>query len=320
MTNSAVIAGEPLLRRIRAWMDERFPFANALLFFILYLVTASVVRASQGEWFFNWSDIVSCLITWSLFLTIRIFDEHKDYELDVKNHPQRVLQSGRITLTHLKGLGIIAVIAQLLWSLFLGTDTLIVWAVMFVYLCLMGAEFFCGAWLEKRLLLYALSHMAIMPLIVLWLAAMAQPQLPVMQLLNSAPLMAMMSLAFISGFCFEITRKTRGPEEERETVDSYSRILGVQGAANLVIALVCAMVVNQLVLLWLLDVAVLVVYAVLLVLVLVLALKAVFKFKQSPHERGRENNEKAVALTMLLGYLVVIIAAALNIHLLGAAV
>ncbi|MBU2039590.1 MAG: hypothetical protein KKH95_10630, partial [Gammaproteobacteria bacterium] len=86
------------------------------------------------------------------------------------------------------------------------------------------------------------------------------------------------------------------------------------------IALVCAMVVNQLVLLWLLDVAVLVVYAVLLVLVLVLALKAVFKFKQSPHERGRENNEKAVALTMLLGYLVVIIAAALNIHLLGAAV
>ena len=93
MTNSAVIAGEPLLRRIRAWMDERFPFANALLFFILYLVTATVVRASQGEWFFNWSDIVACLITWSLFLTIRIFDEHKDYELDVKNHPQRVLQS-----------------------------------------------------------------------------------------------------------------------------------------------------------------------------------------------------------------------------------
>lgn len=320
MTNSAVIVGEPLLRRIHAWMDERFPFANALLFFILYLVTASVVRASQGEWFLTWADILSCLVTWSLFLTIRIFDEHKDYELDVKNHPQRVLQSGRITLTHLKGLGVIAVVAQLFWSLFLGTDTLIVWVVMFVYLCLMGAEFFCGAWLEKRLLLYALSHMAIMPLIVHWLAAMAQPQLPAMQLLNSVPLMAMMSLAFISGFCFEITRKTRGPEEERDTVDSYSRILGVQGAANLVIALVCAMVVNQLVLLWLLDVAALVVYAVLLILVLALALKAVIKFKQSPHESGRENNEKAVALTMLLGYLLVIIATALNPYLSGAGV
>ena len=70
----------------------------------------------------------------------------------------------------------------------------------------------------------------------------------------------------------------------------------------------------------LMSVDMLAVFMLVLVLVLVLALKAVFKFKQSPHESGRENNEKAVALTMLLGYLVVIIAAALNIHLLGAAV
>ena len=53
----------------------------------------------------------------------------------------------------------------------------------------------------------------VMPLIVWWLANMALPHTAL-----SLPLAAMMSLAFISGFCFEITRKTKGPEEERDTI------------------------------------------------------------------------------------------------------
>lgn len=309
MTEATVSHDDALARRIKAWMDERFPMANALLFFILYLATAAVARAAiGGEAEFFWYDIIGCLATWSLFLVIRIFDEHKDYAIDVINHPQRVLQSGRITLNHLKALAIFSVIAQVIWSwLAAGEAGLIIWAIMFVYLCLMGAEFFCGRWLEKQLLLYALSHMAIMPLIVAWLAVIAVPQANLFD--GSAPtLIAMACLAFVSGFCFEITRKTRGPEEERDTVDSYTRILGVKGASLLVIALVSAMVVNQVVLLWLAGVSWLVVYGVLLALVWVLAVKSMLSFMKAPTEAGREKNEKAVALTMLLGYLLVIIA------------
>ena len=304
MTEVTVSQAEPLWRRIGAWMDERFPPANALLFFILYLACAVVAR--QGNDAENsglqWLDIVACLVTWSLFLLIRIFDEHKDYAIDVINHPQRVLQSGRITLTHLKMLGAIAIVVQMVFSWFVAAETgAMVWALMFIYLCLMGVEFFCGAWLEKQLLLYALTHMAIMPLIVWWLAVLANPEVQF-----TPVLIAMMSLAFVSGFCFEITRKTRGPEEERDTVDSYTKILGLTGATWLVAALVSAMVINQIVLLWLADVAWLAIYALLAVLVWVLVIKSLKSFLAAPSLEGREANEKAVALTMLLGYVLVI--------------
>ena len=221
MSTSASM-NDALSSRIFAWMDERFPFKNALLFFILYLTSAVVARSTlDGEVQVSLVDVLACIVTWSLFLVIRIFDEHKDYALDVVNHPQRVLQSGLITLKHLKVLGVVAIFAQLLFSIYadgfsFGGAT-ISYLIMFVYLCLMGAEFFCGEWLEKRLTLYAFSHMLIMPLIVFWLANLAVPN----AVLNES-LMVMMLLAFISGFCFEITRKTKGIEEERDTVDSLN--------------------------------------------------------------------------------------------------
>jgi 4-hydroxybenzoate polyprenyltransferase len=158
-----VTMNSALTARIFAWMDERFPFKNALLFFILYLTSAAVVRSgAEGAISVNLMDLFSCAITWSLFLVIRIFDEHKDYALDVLNHPQRVLQSGLIALGNLKVLAVISIVVQLLFSLYIdqfsvGAAT-ISWLIMFVYLCLMGAEFFCGEWLEKLLTLYAFSH------------------------------------------------------------------------------------------------------------------------------------------------------------------
>jgi len=308
MTTPSVTMSDSLYRRILAWMDERFPFANALLFFILYLTSAVVARSTlEGEISLSLIDVASCIVTWSLFLVIRIFDEHKDYELDVKNHPQRVLQSGLITLKHLKTLAVFSVAIQVTWSLSLDGFTFgavtISWLIMFVYLCLMGAEFFCGEWLEKRLTLYALSHMLIMPLIVYWLANLAVPGVEL-----SASLIIMMVLAFVSGFCFEITRKTRGPEEERDTVDSYSRIFGTKGSAYVVIGLIFGMLATQVALIHFVGATPVWAYGIALVAMFSLSVSQVVKFIKEPTLKGREKNEAAVAINMLAGYLIVMIA------------
>jgi len=293
-------------------MDERFPFANALLFFILYLTSAAVARSVlDQEVKISLIDVISCLVTWGLFLVIRVFDEHKDYQQDVLNHPQRVLQSGLITLKHLKIMAIIAITAQVLFSLYLDDFSIggatISWLIMFTYLCLMGAEFFCGEWLEKRLTLYAFSHMMIMPLTVFWLANLATPSVDVTSVLTPS-LYVMMLLAFVSGFCFEIARKTRGPEEERDTVDSYSKIFGTKGSAYVVMALVSTMLVSQVLLLLSIDVNYIWAYCIALVATYILAIKQVFSFVAEPSLKGREKNEAAIAINMLVGYLVVIIA------------
>lgn len=316
MTAQSINLNDPLAKRILAWMDERFPFANALLFFILYLTSAAVARSALNE---NISislfDAINCLITWGLFLVIRVFDEHKDYDEDVLNHPQRILQSGLITLTHLKVLASISIAAQLAFSIYIDNYTIgsatISWLIMFSYLCLMGAEFFCGVWLEKRLALYAFTHMLIMPLIVFWLANIAAPSDDIRNVLTPS-LYVMMLLAFVSGFCFEIARKTRGPEEERETVDSYSKIFGTQGSAYVVMALVTGMLISQFLLLLFLNVETIWVYCIALVAAYVLAIKQVLSFVGAPTLKGREKNEAVIAINMLVGYLVIIIAVLIN--------
>jgi len=225
----------------------------------------------------------------------------------VKNHPHRVLQIGLITLKHLKVLGLISVAGQIVWSLaldgFVFGAVTVSWLIMFVYLCLMGAEFFCGEWLEKRLTLYAFSHMLIMPLIVYWLANLAVPGVEL-----STPLIIMMVLAFVSGFCFEITRKTRGPEEERDTVDSYSRIFGTKGSAYVVIALIISMLVTQIALIYFVGATPVWTYGIALVAMFFLSVNQVVKFIKAPTLKGREKNEAAVAINMLAGYLIVMIA------------
>lgn len=305
MTTSVLSPVSPLTTRFLAWMKERFPFANALLFFILYLTTAAIVRStSAGEISLSLLDVISALVTWSFFLVLRVFDEHKDYELDCKNHPQRVLQSGLITLRHLRIAGGIAIAAQILWSLLLDKgfgQVSMAWLAMLVWTCLMGKEFFIAEWLNRHLTWYAVSHMLVMPLIVWWLANLAVPGIAL-----SNELQVMMLLAFISGFCFEITRKTKGPEEERDSIESYSRIFGTRGSAFVVIALVSAMVLNQL---WLIRLlaghfpwwAVLI-----LVAFYVLSLRQLAAFLRAPTAAGRGKNEAMVALTMLAGYAVLI--------------
>jgi 4-hydroxybenzoate polyprenyltransferase len=291
----------PLATRLNAWMKERFAPANALLFFILYLTTAAVARAgAAGGVALSLRDVIGCLVTWSFFLLLRIFDEHKDYELDCRNHPRRVLQSGLITLTHLRVLGVLAILLQLGWSFVQGgSAVLAAWALLFAWTCLMGREFFIADWLTRHLTWYAVSHMLVMPLIVWWLAQLAVPGIAL-----TAPLQLLMLLAFVSGFCFEITRKTKGPEEERDTVESYSRIFGTQGAAWVVIGLVTAMVACQVWLIQVLAGAVVPWALALLAVAFVFALRQLRAFLQAPSAALREKNEAVVALTMLAGYAV----------------
>ena len=305
MKTSELSSSSPLATRFLAWMKERFPFPNALLFFILYLTTAATVRsASIGKITLSLSDAVSALVTWSFFLVLRVFDEHKDYELDCKNHPQRVLQSGLITLSHLRIAGGIAIAAQIIWSLLLDKgigQVSMAWLAMFVWTCLMGKEFFIAEWLNRNLTWYAVSHMLVMPLIVWWLANLAVPGVAL-----TTELQVMMLLAFISGFCFEITRKTKGPEEERDTIESYSRIFGTRGSAFVVIALVSTMVLNQLWLTYLLAGNFPWWAVMILAAFYALSLRQLAMFLRAPSASARGKNEAMVALTMLAGYAVLI--------------
>ena len=303
-------AEKPWIGHFLDWIDERFAWKNGILFVTLYVTVATLTRAATGSDGIAYSlfDLWGAVLTWSFFLLIRIFDEHKDYEKDCLNHPHRVLQSGRITLGQLRAVGAVAIAAQLGTSLWLdggfGPVTL-AWLALFGWLCLMGKEFFCGVWLEKRLTLYAVSHMAIMPFIVYWLAQLAVPGSG----WNTATY-GLSALALVSGFAFEITRKTWGPEEERETIDSYARIFGIPRAIRIIQSLTAVMVAIQGLLTWQLAGQTLAAAIALALLAIVgaWALLTLNRFLAAPSAEGRERNEAAVGITTLAGYLILTLA------------
>ena len=98
----------------------------------------------------------------------------------------------------------------------------------------MTVEFFVPDWLKARPILYLVSHMAIMPLLDLfvtgaeWLPASGRP---------ASALVLFLALSFVNGCVLEIGRKIWAPDNEREGVETYSGLWGVQGASAVWIAM-----------------------------------------------------------------------------------
>lgn len=219
----------PWILRFFAYLNERFPLINGVLFLIFYLTALSFTQfthAPDQPLILNFRLIAGFFAVYFFFFHLRIFDEHKDYESDLIHFPNRILQSGLISLKDLKILGAAVIAAEAVISTMLSLNTAIVWVTCFTYSLLMLKEFFVHEWLSRKLILYALSHMLIMPLMVIWIASMLIPysQIPISILWISI-------LSFSSGMAFEISRKIKAPGDERENVLTYSKIMTPKGAA-----------------------------------------------------------------------------------------
>lgn len=225
------------VRGLAAWAAERFPLVHGIAALGLYLVVLVFTRAlvHTGPITIGPADLPGFVAVWAFFLTLRVLDEHKDYEDDCRFHPQRVLQRGIVTLDQLKVAGAAAVGVQAVVSLWRdagpGSVTLW-WIATMAWAALMAAEFFQREWLRRRLLVYAVSHMLIMPLAILWIAQLSVPDATL-----TPAIWPLAAFGFMAGAAFEIARKAKGPEEEQSGVDSYSQRLGVGGAAALLAVL-----------------------------------------------------------------------------------
>lgn len=220
-------------------MSERFPVANVIGALLVYAAAVTWGRAlsTPGPIAVGPSDGVSGLAAVGFFLMLRVFDEHKDYAIDCIAHPNRVLQRGFITLSHLKVVGIAAIATQLGVSILLddGIGPITMWwLITFAWALLMAKEFFVGTWLRPRLGLYAVSHMMVMPLAVRWMVQMGAGRAELPPVAWMLPV-----VSYFIGLAFEIARKIKAPIDERPGVDTYTRAFGTQ-RVTLVLAFVLA--------------------------------------------------------------------------------
>lgn len=289
-------------KAVFAYFRERFPLINMALFAILFFTVQAVSSyfiSLQPEWS-SWWIVMGVLAVISFFFRLRVFDEIKDFKIDARNHPQRVLQSGRIQIKHLISLSLLGTIVEIVWSLLSGWPVLIVWTIAFVYSVLMRYEFFIGEFLNKYLLLYATTHMLVMPFIILWVYTAFHPELEIL-----LPYYILAALSLLSGFSFEIARKIHAPVAEREGVASYSASVGYPGSIILALVLLLAGVFVQLYLLSLINARS---WAYILIgFIFFLALLFYINNLFRPSEKRLRLAEKLVSLFMLASYVSIII-------------
>ncbi|CAN5255740.1 UbiA family prenyltransferase [soil metagenome] len=286
---------------IFAYFQERFPVINmalfAILFFTVQAVTVNFISRPPREVWWMALGVVAVI---SFFFRLRVFDEIKDFDLDAKNHPQRVLQSGRVKKKHLIYISLFGTLVEIAWSLISGFPVVICWIIAVGYSLLMRYEFFVGRFLNRYLLLYAITHMLVMPLIILWVYSGFQPQLDLL-----FPFYILAGLSLFSGFSFEIARKIHVPQAERPGIDSYSKSVGYTASIILVLLILFSGVLIQAFLLYEIDSrswAYFLIGAIFL-FALFLYIKNIF----NPIEKNLRKAEKIVSLFMLASYVSIII-------------
>ena len=289
------------LKYLAAYLAQRFPFVNMFLFAILFYTVLSCSQYFTITSFtFSILDLIGVLACISFFFRLRVFDEIKDYALDCKLHPNRVLQSGKIHLRDLQIITGILFLLEIYWSYAMGTNTLILFLVCVSYSLIMRFEFFVPKYLKSRLLLYAFSHMMIMPLVIVWLWSAWQTTLDF-----NSPLLILMALSILGGFSFELARKIHAPNAEREGQDSYSKILGLKSAIFTVLIVLFFGLVAQFSLLRLIDARL---WSFILISILyIFALSFYYKAWKSQRQKLVRKAELIVSLFMLISYMSIII-------------
>ncbi|ARK09358.1 hypothetical protein A6C57_02900 [Fibrella sp. ES10-3-2-2] len=286
-----------------AYLNQRFPVVNMALFAVLFLTVYSVATYTWPTFTtdtFSWRDSLGIIAVISFFFRLRVFDEHKDYALDAINHPERVLQSGRVTLSQLHYTSLTGAGIELVWSVLMGVPTLVCWLLAVGYSLLMRYEFFVGNYLKKRLLLYAITHMLIMPLVIAWIWS---AYVPAYALSGGFYLLAALSL--LGGFAFEIARKLHVPEAERPLIDSYSKAMGYVPAITTVLLVLLVSVLVQGYLLHELNASL---FPLCLIGLLYLTTVGIYLTSvTNPREKTLKVAELLVSLAMLVSYLSIIL-------------
>jgi len=219
------------MRKYFIYLKERFPLNTHIPIIAIFTFSAICysLSATNSTEFVPISRylLVFCL-TFGLFLLLRISDEFKDHEDDMKYRKYLPVPRGLITLNHLKWVGIGILLVQAV-ILLLYPSFLIIYCITLVYLALMFKEFFVEHWLKEHQLAYVFSHMMIIPLVDL-VASSAHWSFEGINPPNA--LGWFFAVSFFNGILLEFGRKIKIPENEEEGVVSYSKLWGMRNAVK----------------------------------------------------------------------------------------
>jgi 4-hydroxybenzoate polyprenyltransferase len=178
--------------------------------------------------------LLSATALFLFFLRLRIFDEFKDYDHDLKYYSHRPVPRGLISKKELIGILAPLIILEFVIAFFSGKDGFVLFLISFAYSLLMFKEFFVKRWIKNHFTTYILSHEILLFPLFFYLCA-----------INGFRLIFVGDIFFwflviyvgLSMFLLEITRKVRHKEAEIASRDTYTAQYGILGASLLLLGI-----------------------------------------------------------------------------------
>jgi len=208
-----------MLKRWMIYFKEMYPLSSWVGTFLCgFMVLTVAWRLGRIDQPFEWHTLLACVGLCFFSLLLRVMDEFKDYELDVRLFPDRPLPSGRVLKSDLKVLGWVCVgvsTAVSVWNL----DVLSLALGVLLYSFLMLVWFGLEKQIRASLPLALVTHHPIVLFHFMYLlfASMTTPT-------------ATQDAYYLLPICFmftnwEISRKIKQPRDENAYV-TYSKIWG----------------------------------------------------------------------------------------------
>ena len=223
----------------QAWWQftkERFEPGSHLTMIVVFLlahilVIKPVLTVQTGLL----NNMVLLIGVIAFYFKLRLYDEVKDYELDVVINKTRPLPRGLLTHKDMYRGMLACIVIELICFGSQGLQSFITISIAILYSLLMYKEFFIADKIRPYLTTYALVHTIVTTLLSFSIFSFLSNE-SLFQVVSNPTLLSFALANWLLFNIFEFGRKTFASSEERKNVDTYSSLFGRTGAVILVVS------------------------------------------------------------------------------------
>lgn len=236
-----------MLKRLHIYFKERYPFlARLILGCIVFLEIHFIILLNYGVTSFQIGiqEAVGAYTVFAFLFWLRVADDLKDYETDLRLFPDRPLPSGRV---YKKDIVIICIIMELIAVVLnlIFMNNILFFCILYAYGYLMSKWFFKKKVIQPSLPLALVTHNPVQMFVNVYIISFTVIKYD----LEPVSLITIMTLwtLYFPALIWEVSRKIKAPKDENDYT-TYSKLFGYKKSTKFVMILTLVDIVTNMIL------------------------------------------------------------------------
>ncbi len=236
-----------MLKRLHIYFKERYPFlARLILGCIVFLEIHFIILLNYGVTSFQIGiqEAVGAYTVFAFLFWLRVADDLKDYETDLRLFPDRPLPSGRV---YKKDIVIICIIMELIAVVLnlIFMNNILFFCILYAYGYLMSKWFFKKKVIQPSLPLALVTHNPVQMFVNVYIISFTVIKYD----LEPVSLITIMTLwtLYFPAIIWEVSRKIKAPKDENDYT-TYSKLFGYKKSTKFVMIMTLVDIVTNMIL------------------------------------------------------------------------